>query len=330
MTRERHIDPFFEDLPAYALGALDEEDRLALEDHVEYCRVCCEELNTLLEASSALAFYAPPVEVPRRVKQRLMDQIDQESAAAPVSRRRVSVLRPRFSRSSSLTKAEPARSHSRIVQVTRPRAPYRQALVAAAVVGTFAVSVAVFVAAHSLNNKVQHMQTAIAGQATAVSGMAQKSTADAVNVSAQSTPSNADFSQIAYANEQLQRILQQQMMVSQIQSRPYAQTLVAKGTGPGEQALGTFVTARQSRPTAILAVYGLQPAPVGKVYQLWLDYDGQPHSAGTFNVDSMHYALLELPLPVGSPEYLTGSITVEPEGGSTHPTGPTVMLISPP
>jgi anti-sigma factor RsiW len=45
MTQDPRIDPYFEDLPAYALGALDPDARLALEAHLESCPVCSAELD---------------------------------------------------------------------------------------------------------------------------------------------------------------------------------------------------------------------------------------------------------------------------------------------
>ena len=92
MTQDPRIDSYFEDLPAYALGALDPDARLALEAHLEGCPVCSAELEELADASSALAALVPAVEPPPGVKDGLMSRA--RSIARPNLSARARVDRP--------------------------------------------------------------------------------------------------------------------------------------------------------------------------------------------------------------------------------------------
>ena len=66
---------FEEDLDLYALGALDSEEARELESHLEACPVCTQKLEEARGRAALLALAAPPQEVPRRVKDRLLKQI---------------------------------------------------------------------------------------------------------------------------------------------------------------------------------------------------------------------------------------------------------------
>ncbi|HEX2063252.1 MAG TPA: response regulator, partial [Acidimicrobiales bacterium] len=53
MARHRHED-IRNDLPAYAVGALEEDQRATVERHLEGCTMCRAELDELVEAAGAL------------------------------------------------------------------------------------------------------------------------------------------------------------------------------------------------------------------------------------------------------------------------------------
>ena len=76
----------------------------------------------------------------------------------------------------------------------------------------------------------------------------------------------------------------------------------------------------------VLHAFRLPPAPVGKVYQLWLMRDGKPIPSATFNSESDGHALVQaFALPAGG-GFDAAAITVEPDGGSTTPTMPIVLI----
>lgn len=87
MTGE-HVNP--EDLDLYALGALEGEEKRALEAHVPSCPACRQMLATAREQVLLLGLSVPPVAPPSAVKLRLMQQVRSESA----ERERVPAVSP--------------------------------------------------------------------------------------------------------------------------------------------------------------------------------------------------------------------------------------------
>jgi anti-sigma-K factor RskA len=73
----------------YALHALSPDEERAFEAHLAGCRQCREELASLSEAASALAFAAPPGRPPAGLRGRILD-------AARADRPNVVRLRPRW------------------------------------------------------------------------------------------------------------------------------------------------------------------------------------------------------------------------------------------
>jgi len=81
---------------------------------------------------------------------------------------------------------------------------------------------------------------------------------------------------------------------------------------------------RSSRE-AILVASGLDPAPEGKAYEVWVIGKNAPVPAGVFQVDASGRAVVRLP-PVPDPGNVkTFAVTLEPAGGVSAPTGPMVL-----
>ncbi len=84
-----------------------------------------------------------------------------------------------------------------------------------------------------------------------------------------------------------------------------------------------FVSKR--RDSAVLMCTGLPALEEGRVYQVWLTSGGKVESAGTFKTWSRGtYYFLVHPRE-GLAQYSRLRVTVEPEGGSSAPTGRDVM-----
>jgi len=83
-------EQFADDLALYALGALQGEDRLALERHLDGCFACRQELEQLRGDMALLATASTGPKPPQRSRQRLLDAIAKEPrvpAAAPARSR---------------------------------------------------------------------------------------------------------------------------------------------------------------------------------------------------------------------------------------------------
>jgi len=81
-------DQFAEDLPHYALGALEGAERIALESHLRECNACRRELQQLEGDMALLSLSAAGPAPPARARQRLMSAISQEPRSRAVPRRR--------------------------------------------------------------------------------------------------------------------------------------------------------------------------------------------------------------------------------------------------
>ncbi len=64
-----------DDLPAYALGILEEGDLRLVERHLSGCPVCRAEVAELREAAANLALLSPQVEPPPRLKRQILDRV---------------------------------------------------------------------------------------------------------------------------------------------------------------------------------------------------------------------------------------------------------------
>jgi anti-sigma-K factor RskA len=82
---------------------------------------------------------------------------------------------------------------------------------------------------------------------------------------------------------------------------------------------------RPESQVAALHVYGLPLLEEGKVYQLWLIWDGQRESGGLFEVNEEGEGTLLIQAQRALGEYQAVGVTVEPTGGSPGPTSPRVI-----
>jgi anti-sigma-K factor RskA len=101
-------------------------------------------------------------------------------------------------------------------------------------------------------------------------------------------------------------------------------TLVATKTAPQPQGKAMYLP----REGALLFMASnLAPPPERKIYELWLlPKGGSPMPAGTFRPDARGNALImDPPLPKGT-EAKAFAVTIEPEGGSSVPTMPILMM----
>src|SRR5580698_7726540 len=83
-------EQFADDLSLYAMGALAGEERRVLEEHLNQCSACRQELEKLRGDVALLAFSVSGPKPPERSRERLMAAIEKEPRriqTAPVTRR---------------------------------------------------------------------------------------------------------------------------------------------------------------------------------------------------------------------------------------------------
>lgn len=79
-------------LTLHALGALDASDRRDVEDHLQGCSDCRNELIELRDSAALLAHAAPPAEPSAEVRARILDQVRREPRVQPVRETSASVV----------------------------------------------------------------------------------------------------------------------------------------------------------------------------------------------------------------------------------------------
>ena len=74
-----------DDLPAFALGAIDPPDRQKVIDHLRYCETCREELDAYQRAVDLLAHMSPPMNPPVDLKKKILADVRREAQKSALS-----------------------------------------------------------------------------------------------------------------------------------------------------------------------------------------------------------------------------------------------------
>jgi len=246
MAHNEH-SPFIENIPAYAIGALDRADITALESHLLTCASCRVELAEYRAVSASLLTAIPPKQPPAALRKRLQSRLPSAQKAAAI----------------------------------RPRLNWPIGRVAAGV----AFILLLALSAYSIL-QVRAMQ------------------------------------------------LQQAQLARQIQT---SETMLAMLSYPNTKNLpininngvsGTLLM-DPDRNIATIAVWDMPQLQENQTYQIWLiDPQGGRTSAGIFRPDP-NQAFTTVPIISANnlSDFVGIGVTVEPAGGSDHPTGSRVFRI---
>jgi hypothetical protein len=77
--------------------------------------------------------------------------------------------------------------------------------------------------------------------------------------------------------------------------------------------------------SGVITVANLEPPAEGRLYQAWYypTSDAEPYPGATFSIDATGTGFMLIPADVGM--FTDVAITLEPETGSTSPTGPVIL-----
>ena len=287
-------------LVPYLLGATDERERRLMDSHLDSCPTCSLALQGDGEAVARLASALPQLEVPPRIKERLLNGIDRE-------RRRP------MAASRSLATAK-----GLAISFRDAFAPHTgKALASTLVVG-------VVFAVVWFNGRIESItqeNVELTGQLDAA---AQREAEVMQAVEEFTGPPDAVAQRKAEATQAV--MTQRYVTYEALRMSFSADTSVnlLESTGPWTSARGMIIVS-QSGTRALLLVVDLPPLPADRVYQVWLIKHGRRYSAGWFTVDSTGYGqTVIIPVaPLG--EFEAAGITIEPAGGSNDPTGVSVL-----
>ena len=104
-----------------------------------------------------------------------------------------------------------------------------------------------------------------------------------------------------------------------------AVTISLQGTDVQPDAHGQLIADPNSQ-SAVLVIAGLGQLEPGKTYQVWLIDGGGPKSAGLLTIDENGQGVLVVTSELTIAEFNALGISVEPDGGSSLPTGEIVVL----
>jgi anti-sigma-K factor RskA len=124
---------------------------------------------------------------------------------------------------------------------------------------------------------------------------------------------------------QLQEALEEARSVRDLVARPESRLTLLAGLKPAPEARGRVIWNAATRE-AVLLVSGLERAPAGKAYEIWvIGPSNQPVPAGVFQPRPDGTAVVSLPPVEDTARARTFAVTLEPAAGSASPTGPMVL-----
>lgn len=281
-----------------AVGALDEDERARLGEHLPSCDECRAELRELTDAAASLLYTVAPVRPSPELRAGILARVravDPSEVAAPSSA--VDPSEARRSRAETPAVAREPRTLLRGVSLWQLFA-WRPALglgAAAAVVAVVLLglsSLMLWTRTQSLSAEVASLSNRLREAQTEVTGQ----------------------------REQLARARTTEEVFNAPDVR--VAELAGKTPAPGAHAMLAY---DRSTGRAVVMATGLPPCPEGHAYQLWLIADNKPLPGGTFKADAQGRASMNdrLPPNVAAPTF---AVTLEREGGVPAPQGDIFLL----
>lgn len=138
-----------------------------------------------------------------------------------------------------------------------------------------------------------------------------------------------------YSTAQVRQLQQQQALLTHYME--VEQSAVAMLAYPNtetilvSEGIAGSLLINQERNTAVLFTWHMPPAPTGMQYQIWLiGEDGERVSGGVYDAlagEEYTSAEIELEPELGLASFIGLGVTIEPMGGSPHPTGENVLRV---
>lgn len=269
-TNNRTTQHPFDLLEAFALDALEPEEELAVEAHLEGCRVCATLVGDSLRVTAAIADSVPASSPSPELRRRLLDSVD--SAGTERSQPSQTSVSPRV----QVSQRRPPRSWSRVSRVlstrwTRVLAP------AIAVLALVAIGIST-----ALNLQMSDQMGAVKSENTVLRRQLDQSMATTTALASASNTVS-----------QMQGNLQRWQETSYALAQPGNQTLVLSPADPGVDSRGVLVLSEDGREAVLMASDLEAPQP-DSVYHVWLTRGGQWYWAGEMDVDERGWGTMPM------------------------------------
>ncbi len=290
-------------LEGYALGALDEDESISLEAHLDDCFHCSRMLVGLERAALALAQAVPPQAAPPRLLSRLLESVE---AQPPI-------FRPNPPEQENREASGSSRSSSTRFNLSSFAWP----LAATLVIGLLSASLIVNLLTANRLNTLE-----LEGAAADVR---------LNQLERGQTTVRARLEQLAEGNSRAKAALKHVMDTNYMMAQPSTQPLRLQPTNGNSNSEGLLLVTRDGRK-AVLMLANMEQPPPARSYQVWLSRNGQRVPMGTVAVDSAGWGSMDL----NPPESLYGfdwiNLTVEEPTVGASPTGEMVLqtrIVSP-
>ena len=295
------------DFPAYALGALDQDAERDVEELLERDANAAAELAEMLDTVADLSARIGESSPPDTLRERLMSTVTAESGVSP-----------RTSAYSALVSHLEQRIATDEIEYVAPKLRLWDRMRGAFNTGrlafaTSAASLAVVVIMAvqlgadnvELNRKISDMENEVAAAYAHTENMIDDmSTSEQLLSQAHDRISRQDeeLVKLSAVNDALRASMNDQISLT------YA-TLRNEYTSPDWQPDAVlsrdgyaYLLEHQNRPVGALVIGGVDPAPRGEEYRLYLIGDEHPHYVASFNMNEAGYGtvLFDLPYPLNN------------------------------
>ncbi len=320
-TRRVEDEDIIRNFPAYALDTLDEESSKAVEDLVERDAKAAEELAEMLDTVAGMSARIGEATPPDALRQRLVAAVRAESGYSTQA-----------SAYSTLVSHLEQRITNDEIEYVTPKLRLWDRMRGAFTAGrlAFATSVASFavvviMAAQlgadnvELNQKISQMEREVAAAYTHTENMIDDmSTSEQLLTQAHDRISRQDeeIVRMSAVNDALRASMNDQISLT------YA-TLRNEYTSPDWQPDAVlsrdgyaYLLEHRLHPLGALVIGGVEPAPHGEEYRLYLIGEGRPHYVASFDMNEAGYGtvLFDLPSPLNSYNgaHITRELIVDP------------------
>jgi anti-sigma-K factor RskA len=292
-------------LGAYALGALDTEDRWLVEDLLAASPAHQEELRQLRAVIAVLPFAAPAADPPERVRARLMARVEADRAAG------LPTAPPR-------TAVRPGR---------RWLVPVALVALVTLVMALGGLTIGLSSAMARLDQTNSDLVTTMAELQQRLAETQQRQEALASQLDQGRRQLDEVSAQLVSSQEQIgqvhAQIAQEEYVVSFVSAPGVATRQLAPAQLQARARGEMYMYPGES--SAVVLFSGLPDLAPGQVYQFWLADGDSQVAAGTFVVDQSGIARLIISAPREVNAFSQIMLTIEPDGGSMTPSDAVVL-----
>jgi hypothetical protein len=271
-------DSPWDDLPAYALNALDRPERARVDALLRRSAEARAELEQYLKTVESLGLLARQIEPPARVRENLVAQADRDIHLMNVARREARSAVPTF--------------RQRVGEWLRP-ARVASAGAAAALIAAVGIAAYLWMDNSRLNSEAGDLRSEVAATSARYDELAGQVESSGAELAAQQD----EVARLTAVNAAMNEALKNQQWLTYVtNSREFRVPNWLVGGPEAPEANGSLAV-KYFDDAAVLLVSGLPPAPSGYQYMLWLVREGVPEPIASFQVNEAGMARVEFDLP---------------------------------